>query len=110
MGTLLATGSITDRYLGYTKSLMEHGVAVRGDWTIADRDIHTGKIDMDRLLQLPKEMPTAFVCNCDLTASFLIRRLHEHARIGRTMMVHAWSSKSIMAPCAAHCWHSKPWH
>lgn len=33
---------------------------------------------MDRLLQLPKEMPTAFVCNCDLTASFLIRRLHEH--------------------------------
>ena len=78
VGTLLATGSITDRYLGYTKSLMEHGVAVRGDWTIADRDIHTGKIDMDRLLQLPKEMPTAFVCNCDLTASFLIRRLHEH--------------------------------
>lgn len=25
-------------------------------------------------------------------------------------MVHAWSSKSIMAPCAAHCWYSKPWH
>ena len=30
VGTLLATGSITDRYLGYTKSMMEHGVAVRG--------------------------------------------------------------------------------
>ena len=40
--------------------------------------VNCGKIDMDRLLQLPKEMPTAFVCNCDLTASFLIRRLHEH--------------------------------
>lgn len=54
VGTLLATGSITDRYLGYMKSLMEHGVAVREDWMIPDRDIQTGKIDMDRLLQLPK--------------------------------------------------------
>ena len=77
VGTLLATGSITDRYLGYTKSLMEHGVAVREDWTIPDRDIQTGEIDTDRLMQLPQEMPTAFVCNCDLTASYLIRKLHE---------------------------------
>ena len=60
VGTLLATGSITDRYLGYTKSLMEHGVAVREDWTIPDRDIQTGEIDTDRLMQLPQEMPTAF--------------------------------------------------
>ncbi len=58
VGTLLATGSITDRYLGYTKSMMEHGVAVR-DWTIADRDIHTGKIDM--VAAAKDEMPTAFV-------------------------------------------------
>lgn len=75
VGTLLATGSITDRYLGYVKSLIEHGVMPREDWRIDDRDITTGKVDEERLLQLPKEMPTAFFCNCDLIASMLIHKL-----------------------------------
>ena len=77
VGTLLATGSITDRYFGYAKSLMEHGQQVREDWIIEDRSLETGKIDRDNLLKLPEEMPTAFVCNCDLTASELIRKLTE---------------------------------
>lgn len=77
VGTLLATGSITDRYLGYTKSLMEHGARVRPEWVIDDRDRQTGEIDAESLIRLPDEMPTAFVCNCDLTASYLIRKLQE---------------------------------
>lgn len=32
VGTVLATESIMDRYLGYRKSLMEHGVQERPDW------------------------------------------------------------------------------
>lgn len=75
VGTLLATGSITDRYFGYAKSLMEHGHKVREDWVIDDRSLETGKIDPDNLLQLPAEMPTAFACNCDLTASEVIKKL-----------------------------------
>lgn len=77
VGTLLATGSITDRYFGYAKSLLEHGLAVREDWVIDDRDRETGKIDTEHMLQLPEEMPTAFVCNCDLTAAFLIKKLQD---------------------------------
>lgn len=77
VGTLLATGSITDRYFGYAKSLMEHGLRTRGDWIIEDRD-EAGQIDMDRFLHLPEDMPTAFVCNCDLTASYLIRKLEKY--------------------------------
>ncbi|MBP3487005.1 MAG: substrate-binding domain-containing protein [Roseburia sp.] len=77
VGTLLATGSITDRYFGYVKSLLEHGLAVREDWVIEDRDKETGEIDVERLIQLPEEMPTAFVCNCDLTASYLIKKLRD---------------------------------
>ena len=77
VGTLLATGSITDRYLGYTKSLLEHGLPVRPEWIVNDRDKETGRIDANRFFQLPKEMPTAFVCNCDLTASFLIKKLQD---------------------------------
>ncbi len=74
VGTLLATSSITDRYFGYAKSLMEHGISLRDDWQMDDRDIDSGFIQ-EELLQLPEEMPTAFFCNCDLTAGKLIQKL-----------------------------------
>ncbi len=74
VGTLLATGSITDRYFGYVKALMEHGIRPREDWRLNDRDMESGYIEEDLLL-LPKEMPTAFFCNCDLTAGRMIQKL-----------------------------------
>ena len=77
VGTLLYTGSITDRYFGYAKSLMEHGIDVRKDWVINDRDMETGRIGSPGTMELPEEMPTAFVCNSDLTASELIKKLGE---------------------------------
>ncbi len=75
VGTLLATSSITDRYLGYLRAVMEHGRKAREDWILADRDPGTGVQDIDRHFTLPEEMPTAFVCNCDLSAAVLIRKL-----------------------------------
>ena len=78
VGTLLASGAITDRYLGYTKSLMEHGQPFRKDWIIDDRDIETNAMDYNKYFVLPKVMPTAFFCNCDMTASLLIRKLKEN--------------------------------
>lgn len=74
VGTLLATSSITDRYFGYVKSLLEHGIRPREDWLLNDRDAASGYI-REELLQLPEEMPTAFFCNCDLTAGKLIQKL-----------------------------------
>lgn len=74
VGTLLATESITDRYLGYTKFLMEQGLPIRGDWRIDDRSALDGTtLDMT----LPAEMPTAFVCNCDFMAARFIRLLRD---------------------------------
>lgn len=75
VGTLLATGSITDRYFGYAKSLMEHGQEIRKDWVLDDRRKEDGYIDAEHLMELPEDMPTAFACNCDLTASELIKKL-----------------------------------
>jgi LacI family transcriptional regulator/LacI family purine nucleotide synthesis repressor len=72
VGTVLATKSITDRYLGYMKSLMEHGKAIREDWILDDRD--SERHNFQQFL-IPKEMPTAFVCNCDIIASWIIREL-----------------------------------
>ncbi len=77
LGTVLTTGSITDRYLGYLKSLMEHGAAERKEWIIKDRDERTGKMFLPEEIKLPEEMPTAFMCNCDLAASLLIKKLGE---------------------------------
>lgn len=78
VGTLLATESITDRYFGYRKALLELGLEHKKEWVLEDRHIETGKIDTADMLRLPKDMPTAFVCNCDLTASFLIKKLTEN--------------------------------
>lgn len=78
VGTLGATGSIMDRFLGYQKSLLEHGIAVNPDWIIDDRDKANGNIDENKKLILPEKMPTAFFCNCDLAAGILIRKLQKN--------------------------------
>ncbi|MCM1257035.1 MAG: substrate-binding domain-containing protein [Roseburia sp.] len=78
VGTRLATASIDDRYFGYLKSLMEHGMEVKKEWVLDDRERSTGKVDYEKYFPLPEgEMPTAFFCNCDLTASLMIRKLTE---------------------------------
>lgn len=77
VGTILASGAITDRYLGYSKSLLEHGQPYRQDWIIYDRDLESGVMDANKYFQLPEVMPTAFVCNCDMAASILIKKLKE---------------------------------
>jgi len=74
VGTVLATKSITDRYLGYMKSMLEHGKSVREDWVLDDRD--SERHNFQRFI-FPEEMPTAFVCNCDTIASWIIRELNE---------------------------------
>lgn len=77
VGTLLYTSSITDRYFGYAKALLEHGQRVREDWIIDDRNLDNGQRDNGFSFLLPEQMPTAFVCNCDLTAGVLINLLQE---------------------------------
>jgi len=74
VGTVLATKSITDRYLGYMKSLLEHGLSLRKDWVLDDRDSDRHNFEK---FELPEEMPTAFVCNCDIIASWVIRELEQ---------------------------------
>ena len=78
VGTLLVMESITDRYFGYQKALLELGLEQKKGWVLDDRHIETGEIDTVNMLQIPKDMPTAFVCNCDLTASFLIKKLKDN--------------------------------
>lgn len=71
VGTVKANNSIMDRYFGYCKALMENGIPVRPDWVIDDRTMDGQVGD----IRIPKELPEAFACNCDLTASEVINLL-----------------------------------
>ena len=71
VGSIKATSSIMDRYLGYYRSMLQHDLPIKSEWLIPDRDIHGETVECE----LPSPMPTAFVCNCDLVAYSLIRRL-----------------------------------
>ena len=77
VGTVLASGAITDRYFGYRKALLEHNLEFNEKWVVEDRDPKIGTIDGNTYFNLPDEMPTAFVCNCDITAGILIKKLED---------------------------------
>ncbi|MGN0403142.1 MAG: LacI family DNA-binding transcriptional regulator [Acetatifactor sp.] len=76
VGTLSASGPIMDRYLGYVKALLEHGIEPKKEWLLNDRNPETGFIEED-MIKLPDKLPDAFLCNCDLTAGRLIHKLTE---------------------------------
>lgn len=71
VGDIYATSSIQDRFLGYYKSLLEHGMKLKDEYIINDRDKCGNFIE----LNLPENMPTAFVCNNDGIAYKLISQL-----------------------------------
>jgi len=71
VGNVKATSSIMDRFLGFYRAMLVHDLPVREDWVISDRKT-TGPLIVP---ELPEELPTAFVCNCDLTARRLIERI-----------------------------------
>lgn len=77
LGTVMYTESITDRYFGYCKALMENGIEFRKDWVLNDRDNNIGHNGPGYVVALPKDMPTAFVCNNDVSAYALINQLEE---------------------------------
>ena len=71
VGNIYSTSSIQDRYLGYYKALLEYRIPLNESMIISDRDGLGKLIDF----KLPKEMPTAFVANCDQVAYKLINTL-----------------------------------
>lgn len=75
VGNFGATTSISDRFMGFQKAMLENNLACSAEEIIDDRDEHGAMIP----LKLPsaKNMPTAFICNCDETAANLINALEE---------------------------------
>lgn len=62
VGSIVATHSIMERYLGYCKALFERGMQPNPQWRLEDRNDTDG---MFVPIVLPQDMPDAFVCSCD---------------------------------------------
>ena len=73
VGSVQATSSIMDRYLGYYRAMLLHDLPICREWQIRDRDSRNTLIP----LELPENLPTAFVCNCDMTARMMIDVLQD---------------------------------
>ncbi|MGL6174776.1 MAG: substrate-binding domain-containing protein [Cellulosilyticaceae bacterium] len=71
LGDIYATTSILDRYLGYSKALIENRLIIHPEWILKDRDADGESC----LVELPEKLPTAFVCNCDKAAYYFVQQL-----------------------------------
>ncbi len=71
-----ATNSITDRYFGYRRTLLTNGLPFKEEWTLVNNDTPTGLYMSN--ITLPEDMPTAFVCHCDMAAHYLLATLNQH--------------------------------
>ncbi len=71
VGNVKATSSIMERYLGFAGEMLRHDLPIRPECILPDRDESNALMP----IRLPEKFPTAFVCNCDLTARALIECL-----------------------------------
>lgn len=70
-GSIRANENIMDRYYGYRKALIEAGIRERKEWILEDRDLLVGLSKVE----IPENMPSAFVCNSDWAAGMLYNEL-----------------------------------
>lgn len=75
VGNIYSTSSIQDRFLGYCKALLEQKIEFNQEYILNDRN-EEGQLIEEMIL--PKQMPTAFVCNCDQIAYNLIKLLKKN--------------------------------
>jgi len=97
VGSIFATSSIMDRFLGYSKALLEAGIEVRMDWVLEDR---FGKTT-PAVPRMPKEMPEAFLCSCDDTAYTVVETLKRMGyRIPEDVAVAGYDDYHIAQFCS----------
>lgn len=76
VGDVGVTASITDRYFGYRRALLLHDLPYNKAWKLVNNNSDNGLYYTN--IDLPEDMPTAFVCHCDMAAHFLINAFEMH--------------------------------
>lgn len=97
VGTKSATSSIMDRFLGYAKVLLRADIPINKDWILDDRDAGGRLIP----IQLPKDMPDAFVCSYDEVAYNLIALLKRQGyRVPEDVAVVGYDDSHLARICS----------
>lgn len=73
VGRIPSTNSIIDRYLGFTKALIEQGLDYKNALILEDRN----ELGEMKPVVLPSVLPSAFLCNNDHSAYLLIQKLNK---------------------------------
>ncbi|MDP4085337.1 MAG: LacI family DNA-binding transcriptional regulator [Bacillota bacterium] len=66
------TSSVLDRFYGYLKAIRQNGLEYKEEWNIINNDSN-GVYILDYLL--PDNLPTAFLCHCDMAAWNILQKL-----------------------------------
>jgi len=93
-----ATKSITDRYFGYRRTLLLNHLPFQEDWVLVNNDTLTGLYTSN--VDLPRDLPTAFVCHCDMAAYYLLATLNQHGlQCPRDVSVISFDNTSLAESC-----------
>lgn len=93
-----ATGSITDRFFGYRSTLLTNGLPFREEWLLVNNETSSGLYTSD--IALPEELPTAFVCHCDMAAHYLLATLKQRGLVcPRDVSVISFDNTHLAETC-----------
>jgi len=96
VGSVNATSSIQDRYLGFAKAMIESNLEIKPEWILPDRDADSVYIEV----KLPKVLPTAFVCNSDRAAYGLAQQLKKlNYKIGEDISIVGFDNDIFSMVC-----------
>ena len=73
VGSYFQTSNITDRFLGYRKIQYYYQLPMEDSWIIDNYNSKTNSYIMD--ISLPKDLPEAFICQCDRAAYYFMESL-----------------------------------
>lgn len=98
VGNVFSTSNVLDRFYGYRKALTTAKLEFREEWNINNYDPATGYHVLD--IQLPAELPTAFICHCDMSAYFLVQKLNiMNIKVPDDVSVISFDNTSLAQTC-----------
>lgn len=97
VGTPQWSSSLSDRYYGFCRAMLEAGISVTKKHLLMAQDIQ-GKCTLS--LDLLSELPTAFICCCDSVAYQLLRLLKErHLRVPEDVSITGFEDYILSSLC-----------
>lgn len=96
LGSIRSAASIMDRYLGHQSAMFLAGITPRVDWLLDDRDEYGRFIP----IQLPSQLPQAFLCSCDEAACSLVNQLRQKGlRVPEDVAVCGYNDSHFALRC-----------